>query len=334
MADKGNENVSTDPSPEELIRRLLETGAVQTRPSPVQTTENAEPIAPPNSPINVSPASEEPTTTTVETQTPKEPTCPSTSKNDQVTNIVLRDILDQISTHFQQLSAKTAEQENPTENEPLLGDLLNAPSVEEWTKEQIEARPPKSATTTTTTSKEVTKSKVEDQKPRIDLRLDKIQLVTFDGDLTNCISFRDQFLDLVHNNPNLTAITKFHQLKTPLRGLALDSINGFKLSAVDYETAWSLILSRYNKKKKIIEEYIKKFTELPPLNPEPTSTQLINMVNRTNQLFRVLPNLGVNVDSWDSWIIYTVKSKLDRFTLRKWLDQAKRRENIPLSEVR
>lgn len=49
----------------------------------------------------------------------------------------------------------------------------------------------------------------DNQQPVIELKLDKIQLANFDGDLTQWIAFRDQFKDLVHDNPKLTAVTKF-----------------------------------------------------------------------------------------------------------------------------
>lgn len=137
------------------------------------------------------------------------------------------------------------------------------------------------------------------QLPTIDLKLDRITIPTFDGDLTQWISFRDQFTSLVHQNSKLSPILKFTMLRSHLRGLALDAVNGFSLSNADYETAWNLILARYDKKDKIVEEYLRKLSELPKLPDHPTKDQLLIMINCANRLLRVLPNLGLNVTTWD-----------------------------------
>lgn len=169
------------------------------------------------------------------------------------------------------------------------------------------------------------------QSPLVQLKMDRVQLPTFNGDLTQWVAFRDQFLELVHNNKNLSPITKFYQLKNNLRGLALDAINGFKMCASDYETAWIILRRRYDKTDQIIDEYIRTFEQLPFLT-HANMPALIKMVNKTSQLIRVLPALGIDVKSWDTWILFTLKSRLDRTTLRKWMDQVKLRQNVPLSE--
>lgn len=171
-----------------------------------------------------------------------------------------------------------------------------------------------------------------DQQPLIELKLDKIQLPTFDGDFTQWIAFRDQYLDLVHNNQRLTEVTKFFQLRSHLKGMALEAINGFKLCAADYEAAWFKLKKRYDKPEKIIDEYLQKFYDLPYMS-HPTSSGLLTIVNRTNQLLRVLPVLGVQVKTWDTMLKYNIKSRLDRATYNKWLDLVKFRQNVPITEL-
>lgn len=233
----------------------------------------------------------------------------------QVTNVVLNHLLEQITQHFQQLSE--------TRPDPIVGAV---------TRSGTNTNPEPMDTSTPNGNAIVNQPR--QQNPKVELTLDKIQLPVFNGDLTNWIAFRDQYLDLVHNNNNLTAVTKFYQLKSHLSGLALEAINGFKLSAIDYESAWMMLCNRYDRRDKIIDEYFKHFCDLPNLTnvKEPTAIQLINMVNKTNQLIRALPNFDINVGTWDSMLMYQLKSKLDLNTFKKWLNQAKRRQNIPLSE--
>lgn len=170
------------------------------------------------------------------------------------------------------------------------------------------------------------------QQPLIELKLDKVQLTTFSGEYTEWITFRDQFTDLVHNNKKLTPITKFFQLRSHLKGLALDCINGFKLTAADYEAAWFVLKKRYDRPDKIIDEYLRKFLEMPRMN-HPNPVSLLNMINTTNQMIRVLPVLGVDVKTWDVMIKYNLKAKLDQTTCLKWLDQVKLRQDVPLTEM-
>lgn len=168
--------------------------------------------------------------------------------------------------------------------------------------------------------------------PGLDLKMDKVQIPYFDGDLTKWISFRDQFTDLVHNNSRISPILKFSILQSHLKGLALDAINGFNLTGADYDTAWRLVTNRYNKKDQIIDEYLRKFTNLQPLETTPSGAQIITMVNSANQLMRVLPNLGLKIQDWDAWIMFQLKEKLNASLHTKWLDQAKGRQTITLDE--
>lgn len=178
---------------------------------------------------------------------------------------------------------------------------------------------------------EVANEQNDHQQPVIELKLDKIQLANFDGDLTQWIAFRDQFKDLVHDNPKLTAVTKFYQLRNHLKGTAAAAINGFKLCAADYATAWDVLMRRYDRKDQIIDEYLRRFDQLPVL-AQATSQNLINMVNCANQLTRVLPSLGVDCSTWGVQIMFTLKSKLDPKTLTKWNDQVKLRTDVKLQE--
>lgn len=128
-------------------------------------------------------------------------------------------------------------------------------------------------------------------------------------------------------------MSKYLQLRTLLRGIALDAISSFSVSASDYQAAWSTLLYRYDNKDMIIAEYIHKFVELPRLSGQPTGAKYINMVNRTNQLTKILPKLGASTHSWDPILMYHLREKLDAPTLKKWRDQVKRRQGVLLEEL-
>lgn len=112
----------------------------------------------------------------------------------------------------------------------------------------------------------------------------------FNGDLIEWVSFRDQFRDLAHENPNLSSIVKFHQLRSHLKDPALETVNGYKLTSTNYEAAWNDLLRRYDRNDNIVEEYIRKFMELPILTSHCNSGKYTTMVDVTKQMLRALPN--------------------------------------------
>lgn len=99
------------------------------------------------------------------------------------------------------------------------------------------------------------------EQPKFQMKFDRFQLSVFAGDYTEWISFRDEFLQLIHTNSGLIKVFKFQQLKTHLKGVALDTINGFKLCAADYQAAWDTLVKRYDNDHRIVTEYIKRFFE-------------------------------------------------------------------------
>lgn len=261
----------------------------------------------------------------MDTSTPRVPNnspVPATQENVDTTPI-LQALINELSAHFQTIQPKwdlKANAKNPTsessltEDEPIVGDAASPQDVDqdhfEDAQENIVGAP----------------------GALIELKMDKIQLPTFNGDLTEWIAFRDQYTDLIHKSKKMTKVTKFYQLRSHLTGLARDAIGGFKLSAANYEAAWQVLQKRYDKPDKIIEEYILQFEKLAYL-VKPDAQNLITMVNRANQMLRVLPSLGVDVTSWDTWVMFNLKSRLDHQTLRKWMDQVKLRQSVKLDEL-
>lgn len=172
-----------------------------------------------------------------------------------------------------------------------------------------------------------------DQNPVFQMKFDKVELLRFDGkDDGAWIPFRDQFVDFVHNNANLTKTSKLHQLQSHLSGQALERISGLQGEA-GYDAAWAALLDRYDNKSLIVAGYIGRFFDLPILQGSQSYTRYLAMVDRTNQLLRVIPRFGYDVSHYDPVLIYWLTSRLDSATLRKWKDQIKKRSDITISEL-
>ena len=71
--------------------------------------------------------------------------------------------------------------------------------------------------------------------PRV--KLPKLSLKKFNGDLTQWVTFWDIFESSIHSNPSLTRIDKFNYLSSLLESTAAEAISGLKLTAANYEEA-------------------------------------------------------------------------------------------------
>lgn len=213
-------------------------------------------------------------------------------------------------------------------DEPILGGAYTRKQAKEDDKRAKERESNPNAESTTIHT-QMNRSDL----PIIQLKLDRLTLPTFGGDLVEWTSFRDQFKDMVHDNDNLSNIVKFHQLRSHLKDAALDTVSGYKFSAQNYEAAWQDSNHRYNRTDNIIEEYIRKFMELPVLSAHPSGKLYTAMINATNQMLRALPNWGIVVQSWDPWIKFMIVTKLDDATRREWRQKIGREQQVPLAKL-
>ncbi|XP_058817720.1 uncharacterized protein LOC131681032 [Topomyia yanbarensis] len=74
-----------------------------------------------------------------------------------------------------------------------------------------------------------------------------ITLPEFNGDCNEWLAFHDTFLTLIHLNPDVPAIQKFHYLKPAVSDEAAQVIESFAISATNYPLAWQALISRKEK---------------------------------------------------------------------------------------
>lgn len=86
----------------------------------------------------------------------------------------------------------------------------------------------------------------------------------------------------------------------------------------NYAAAWKDLKKRFDRKEDLVQEYIRKFLEVPAIFNKPTFTRLRAIVDATNQMTRALPTLDVSVENWDPFIILIILTKLDEITRQEW----------------
>ena len=88
------------------------------------------------------------------------------------------------------------------------------------------------------------------------VKLQKLALKTFNGDLTKWATFWDSFESSIHNHPGLSDINKFNYLNTLLEGPASEAISGLKLTTANYNESVAILKRRFGKKQLIITKYM------------------------------------------------------------------------------
>lgn len=173
---------------------------------------------------------------------------------------------------------------------------------------------------------------VEGEKSVVTLKLDAIKVPTFSGDLTEWEEFKDLFEYLIHNNKNISNPVKFNELRNHLTGIALDTIRGYAITGTNYQSAWADLKKRFDRKDELIDEYIRRFLNIPEIKQRATFINLRAIVDTTNQMLRALPSLGVSVTHWDPFVSFVISTKLDRETMHDWIQKRGTGERPPASE--
>ncbi|XP_063394197.1 uncharacterized protein LOC134679240 [Cydia fagiglandana] len=149
------------------------------------------------------------------------------------------------------------------------------------------------------------------------VRLPKIDLPHFDGNYQHWLGFRDTYISLIHNNPAINDISKFHYLRASLKSSAALVIQSLDFSSDNYYKAWQLVSERYDNPRLLINNHIQALFNLEPMQHE-SSSLLRNMVDVTNKNLRALGTLGEPTDHWDTLVIYIMSKMLDLVTKREW----------------
>ena len=101
-------------------------------------------------------------------------------------------------------------------------------------KTTLESEPPPAVTPPTAPTRTVT-------PPERRMKLPKLTIQPFNGDLTLWTTFWDSYDSAIHQNASLTNIDKFNYLRSLLRGSAREALSGLTLSEANYTEAIAIL---------------------------------------------------------------------------------------------
>ena len=98
-----------------------------------------------------------------------------------------------------------------------------------------------------------------------DVKLPKLSLSKFSGDVLQWQSFWDQFTAVVDSS-DIPDISKFSYLRSLLEGEAKQSIQGLSLTSQHYQSARQILTDRFGRKERIIFTHIQTLLNMPVMN--------------------------------------------------------------------
>jgi hypothetical protein len=94
------------------------------------------------------------------------------------------------------------------------------------------------------------------------IKLPRLELPHFDGQLNNWLYFKGAFKSAVHLNPSIDSTLKMRYLQSCLMGEAKLMFAQFALNDDNYTTAWELLCKRYDNKKLLINTYLERLLNI------------------------------------------------------------------------
>lgn len=98
------------------------------------------------------------------------------------------------------------------------------------------------------------------QKPP---KLPPIKIPVFDGDFKKWTAFKNLFYNVIHENNILSNVEKLRYLQTHLINEPYKLIHHLQLTNENYESAFNLIINRYDNHRKIADMYLDILLDLP-----------------------------------------------------------------------
>ncbi|XP_035224199.1 uncharacterized protein LOC118196830 [Stegodyphus dumicola] len=124
------------------------------------------------------------------------------------------------------------------------------------------------------------------------IKLPKIELTKFDGDLKNWIRYWGQFTK-IHNDHSLSDEDKFEYLRLSMEpgSSAQKLIEGFPPSKENYQKAIELLKSKYGKEEFLIEFYVRELLSLVLVKGK--NILILQLYAKLETQLRALESLGI-----------------------------------------
>lgn len=141
------------------------------------------------------------------------------------------------------------------------------------------------------------------------IRLPKIGLPTFSGDIKKWPEYFDTFNALIHNSTSITDTEKFHYLSSSLSGDALTVVKPFPKTHEYYRDAYDALTARYQNKRDLAFTCWRDILNVDlKCNDAHEFRKSLDLLEEN---LSILKTLKLPTGQWDFILVYHILSKLD-----------------------
>ena len=146
--------------------------------------------------------------------------------------------------------------------------------------------------------------------PSPKVKLPKLTLKRFNGDLTKWTPFWDSYESSIHRNPSLSEVDKFVYLNSLLEGSASESVAGLRLTAANYNEAVTILQRRFGDTDQIVSKHMEALLTLEGVTSQNNLKALRRLHDQVESQVRGLRALGIPAESYGSLLSPVILSKL------------------------
>ena len=159
------------------------------------------------------------------------------------------------------------------------------------------------------------------------VKLPKLDVPTFDGDVLHWTQFWEQFEVSVHSRTNVSDAEKLVYLQqTTKSGSARGTIEGLSQTGDHYHEAIDCLRSRYNRPRLIHRAHVRMIMDVPPLK-DGSGKELRQLHDAIQQHLRALKSMKSDPDG--SFVTSIVELKLDADTMFEWQKYSQDKAEVP-----
>ena len=159
------------------------------------------------------------------------------------------------------------------------------------------------------------------------VKLPKLDVPTFDGNIIHWKQFWDQFTVAVHSKTSLSNAEKTVHLQHAIKdGSARNAIEGLSHSGDNYEEAVECLKSRYDRPRLIQRTHVQLIVNTPPLK-EGSGKELRRLHDNVQQHACALKTLGCDLPG--RFLTSMIGLKLDVDTLFEWQKYSQAETDVP-----
>lgn len=159
------------------------------------------------------------------------------------------------------------------------------------------------------------------------LKLPKLDVPTFNGNILQWRNFWEQFVISVHSRTTLSDSEKLVYLQQALQGgSAKNAVEGLSRSGENYEEAIQCLTAHYDRPRLIHQAHVKAILEAAPLK-DGTGKEVRKLHDTLQQHLRSLKAMGY--DPPGAFVTSTIELKLDATTMFEWQRHSQKSSSVP-----